>query len=267
MTNEDPSDRPDADATAGPGPCSALLVPPASPESAADAVPASGPVAEDLVEAVVKELNAICKRATFDFAMAVGRLVVDRFYDGDLTRWRVRRAKGTSFRKLARHPDLPLSPSALYRSVAIYELIVKNRIDQLSHVSTSHVRLLLPLPPDKQLQLLRAAEANRWTVARLRAEIAPGGPDDKHRVDASKPQEPLRRTIDTLRGCLDPSGRFVGSDDDVDLSPESGRSLVELLTQVRAACDLLKQRARQSLPGARTQPPPSDSSARRLGRR
>src|SRR3974377_309327 len=74
------------------------------------------------VERVVRQLNALCKTATFDFAMSVGKLIIDNFYSGDLGAWRNRGAKNFSFRRLAKHPDLPMSASALYWSTAIYEV-------------------------------------------------------------------------------------------------------------------------------------------------
>jgi len=77
---------------------------------------------DDRVDRAVQQLNTICKVATMDFALAVGKLIIDEFYDGRVDSWRLREPKDHSLRKLSRHPDLPMSPGALYRSVAMYEV-------------------------------------------------------------------------------------------------------------------------------------------------
>src|SRR5689334_13773044 len=71
----------------------------------------------DPIDRLVLELNSICKTATLDFAIAVGRSIIAGCYGGDLESWRARGEKDASFRKLARHRLLPMSPAALYRSV------------------------------------------------------------------------------------------------------------------------------------------------------
>src|SRR5258708_6990288 len=79
-------------------------------------------IADDRVDAVVLRLNAICRTATVDVAMAVGSLVIETFYSGDLTSWRTRGPKHASLRKVAKHPQLLMSSGSLYRCVAIYEM-------------------------------------------------------------------------------------------------------------------------------------------------
>jgi hypothetical protein len=112
--------------------------------------------ADTKVDRIVRQLNTICKAATFDFAMAVGKLIVDSFYAGDLDAWRSRGIKNVSFRRLAKHPDLPMSATALYRSTAIYEVCQRTGAADWKHLSTSHVRLVLPLAPGQQARLLHA---------------------------------------------------------------------------------------------------------------
>ncbi len=87
------------------------------------------PAHDGKVERLVQQLNGPCKTATFEFAFSVGRLVIDGFYAGKLSAWRSRRGKDASFRKLASHPNLPMSAAALYRSTAIYELCQRVGVD------------------------------------------------------------------------------------------------------------------------------------------
>lgn len=128
---------------------------------------------EDRVEMVVRRLNSLCKKATLGFALAVGKLIIEQFYGGKALAWRSRDPrKDVSLRKLARHPDLPMSAGALYRCVAIYELCERINIDSWHHISSSHLRLVLPLPPDQQTHLLRRCEEQKWTSRRLDEEVA-----------------------------------------------------------------------------------------------
>lgn len=202
---------------------------------------------DEVVDRVVRELNALCKKATFDFATSVGRLIVDRFYGGDLDAWRNRGPKVVSFRMLARHPDLPMSPAALYRSVAIYELSRSLPAGHCVRLSTSHLRLVLPLARADQLRLLAEADAQGWSVSRLRERVAllEVTTDKPARSRGGRKRGPrLRKTMRILQSCLQPTNSLVGADDDdLDLSPETARSLADLLERVRDALSSLQKQA------------------------
>src|SRR6185437_7260192 len=119
------------------------------------------------------KLNRLCRRSTLDFALSVGRLIVAELYVGDLEHLRSRNPrKDSSLRKLAKHPDLPMSPAGLCRSVAMFELHERLGGASWKHVSTSHMRLVLPLAPADQEHLIRMAEKNRWTTRRLADDVA-----------------------------------------------------------------------------------------------
>lgn len=202
---------------------------------------------EALVGRVVRELDILCRKATFDLAAAVGRLIIDRFYAGDLEAWRSRGPKGVSFRMLARHPDLPMSPATLYRSVAIYALSLSLPGGHCGRLSTSHLGVVLPLARSEQLHFLAEAEAQGWSVEELRERVAllesRNGPRARSR-GGRKRRTRLRKTIRMLESCLQPSNRLVGADDeDFDLSPESARSLTDLLHRLLEATASLEQRA------------------------
>lgn len=195
------------------------------------------------VEHVVRQLNTICKTATFEFAVAVGKLIVDNFYSGDLEAWRRRGIKNVSFRRLAKHPDLPMSASALYRSTAIYEVCQRVGGNQWKHLSTSHVRLVLPLAPGHQARLLQRAEANGWPVQRLRDEIGALPPSALVNRGGRKRPPRLRKALRTLQAALDESNSLLDANAPVgDLSPDSARSLVQLLHRVQCACSELEER-------------------------
>lgn len=124
-----------------------------------------------LVNQVVASIGELSRAAALDFALSVGCLIIDQLYGGDLNAWRSRGTKAMSFRKLAKHPELPMSPGALYRSVAIYELSARLGCARWQSLSASHLRLVLPLPPQEQSELLARADEERWTLSRLEREV------------------------------------------------------------------------------------------------
>jgi hypothetical protein len=208
--------------------------------------------APKLVDEVVLRLNDICKTATLDFAMSVGRLIIETIYGGDLGRWRARGAKVASFRALANHPHLPMSAASLYRSVAIYELCERLGIKEWKHVSTSHLRLVLPLSLGEQGRLLKAAEEQRWPVRRLEEEIAS---IELEQVEArarrgGRPKRTrLKSTLRRLETCVDRSDKFSGTDElTAEPSPESALEIVRLMARLKHACTVLERSVSRLLP-------------------
>jgi len=196
---------------------------------------------DEVIEAVVGRLNSLCRQAMFEVTLAVGNMVIDNLYGGDLSLWRSRDpTKIISLRKLARHPQLPMSPSALYRSIAIYELCERLEIKRWRHVSTSHLRLVLPLENEDQVRLLRMTEANMWPVRRLDQEIkallerhaSRGGPRRRSRLSQATAR--VRKSLDTLETCLDPSH-------DPEPSPDSVRDAIACLRRAVEVCATLER--------------------------
>jgi hypothetical protein len=126
----------------------------------------------DDIEIVVRQLRRMTRAASLEFALSVGALIIHHFYGGNADAWRSRGPKLTSFRRLAAHPDIPLSAGGLYRCVALYELCDRlNAPSRWEHLGASHLRLVLGLPHGVQVGLLSAANANRWTVRTLHQEV------------------------------------------------------------------------------------------------
>lgn len=135
---------------------------------------ASSEVVDLRVRETILRLRDLTRGAALAFAFEVGRVVVDSLYDGDLQIWRKREKKDHALRSLAACPDLPISVSALYRALAIYEMAKRTGVDvlQLEHLGVSHLRALLTVAPKVQRQLLEQAESQEWTVSRLEQEVA-----------------------------------------------------------------------------------------------
>ena len=216
---------------------------------------------ESSVDQIVLRLNAICKNATLDFAMSVGRLIIDDLYGGDLSVWRSRGPKDVSFRKLAQHPALPMSAGSLYRSVAIYEVCQRLSIPSWRHVSTTHVRRVLSLPAAAQDDLLKQAEIHRWPVRRLEGEIERFTMTHSV-VDANrggrKRRSPLRKMIDAIQKALGQSDDYLEIDDSVaNSSPESVREIVEIMRRVAETCTKIEERLGVTSPSSGSERPPS----------
>ena len=192
------------------------------------------------VNHTVLRLNALCKKATFDFTIAVGRIIVNDFYGGDTLALRSRGPKAFSFRKLASHPDLPMSPASLYRSVAIYSLCERLGVLQWKHVSTSHLRLVLPLPPEEQARLLECTEAQAWSVQRLRQEIV----SPTRNSDAATPRNARVKLHNTIRRLADSLDEFVGLTSTPafdEASPESVNAILVTTRRLRESCISLER--------------------------
>jgi hypothetical protein len=197
-----------------------------------------------LVDEVVVELNALGRMATMEFALSVGRLIIDRFYGGEFMAWRSRGPKNASFRALAKHPELPMSPAALYRSVAMYELCVRLKGNSWKHLSTSHMRLVLPLGPDAQQLLLQEAERRRWTVRQLELEIgkhagltAKNGSGGLQKVQPARRLKAMMRALDR---CLDASERLVGLDEGM-MTDETRQMMAALEARLKTVCSALEE--------------------------
>jgi hypothetical protein len=134
-------------------------------------VPSDAIVSDVSVDDLVQELVAMYGETGIRLAVEMGHLIIERLYEGDLIKWRSRGRKDTSFRKLERHPALPFRKSTLSRAVSIY-MLYRRRNDVLSfrHLSPSHLHEVSGLAETVQDSLLQQAEAERWSVQKVRAE-------------------------------------------------------------------------------------------------
>ena len=157
-------------------------------------------ISEHQIDLIVNQLRRVCRQATMEYALNVGRIIIHNFYDGDISAWRGRGPKLASFRRLASRPDLPMSPVLLYRCVATYELC--ERVDALSrwgNINVSHIRAVLNLPDDLQVDLLSRANAERWPVRRLEELASAARGSRQHRHSSHRP---LVRAVAALSRAL-----------------------------------------------------------------
>src|SRR5262249_42992190 len=132
----------------------------------------SHPPAEPLLDRVARQVNEICRCATFDLSLRIGAVIINELYDGSIELWEKEGSRRPMYRKLAARGDLLLSPSGLCRAVAVHALCERlGGRARWRHLSTSHLQEILPLDRPQQERLIQIAEAERWTVAQLRSEV------------------------------------------------------------------------------------------------
>jgi hypothetical protein len=133
-----------------------------------------------------------------------------------------------------------MSAAALYRCTAIYEVSLRLGVQSWKHVSTSHIRLVLPLAPALQAELLQAAEEHAWPVRHLREEIetlhVAGGRASAPRF---RSRSRLRSALRSLHGRLDDVRRLLLVSGGDGVSADALRRISELAVSVRDACTRL----------------------------
>lgn len=196
---------------------------------------------EQRVGHAIKELQGLARGAALGFALAVGRIVVETLYDGDLTAWRSRERKDHALRTLAARSDLPVSASALYRALAVYELSrrVGEHTMSSTHLGLCHLRAVLGLSPELQQRLLELAEKERWTVVRLEREILglrPGARPNGGR----RPVAPYIRSIHRIHQLTSPEA-LQGLEEWTKLDAAELELLTQKLAQARDRLERMEQ--------------------------
>ncbi len=191
-------------------------------------------------DAVAQALENVSTLHSLQAALEVGQIVFQRVFKSDERLLRARGKKNSSFRKLAAHPRLGMSPSSLWRAVAIFELSRRfPELTQYAHTGVGHISVLLGLPEPEQFRLLRATEAGRWTRRRLQKEAAA--------VRGAQQQDnplPRPRLLDKLAG-LELLARDAMPDDVAEIAPNEASEALDSLARLRTQLEDAEQRIRR----------------------
>jgi hypothetical protein len=201
------------------------------------------PQIDDLAE----KLSALGKDVSVEQAVKIGRVVVERLYGGDVSAWRGRGPKTHSLRTLSRRSDLPVSSSALYRSIALYEL--STRLGGLARwadagLGISHLRLVLGLPELDQRRLLDAALNQAWTVAELEREaVATRKRSPTQSKRGGRPRLPrFVKSVNRLRKTAEaPDELFGDLDAAANMSAADLTEIRDMLSTIRVRCSELER--------------------------
>lgn len=125
------------------------------------------------LDSVVSELRELERKNSLERTVAIGRLILRRFFGGSVAAWRERRRnKNNSVRRLAQHPLCPLSRSGLNQAIGIFVAFEALALDQtFGHIGPSHISAVLHLRPDAQLHWLERAQHEAWGVRELKDQV------------------------------------------------------------------------------------------------
>jgi len=185
------------------------------------------------VAALVLDLRKLYYVKGIELMLRVGELILERLYQGDVTKWKSRCRKDFSFRKLQQHPDLPFKASMLSRAVSMY-VLSRRRADLLAlqNVSQTHLQEVLNLDAALQDTLLSRVEEEKWSVQRLRAEVVQTLPTLTKR--AGRPRLPaFTKHLRNLKSIVD--GRLLVMDT-ASVAVLQTREAQEMLDTARRLC-------------------------------
>jgi len=179
------------------------------------------------IDGLVKRLRDIHRTSKLMLAVDVGCLVVLQLYNGDVQTLHKTGRTHDGFRKLADHPDLPMSKSTLWRYVRVYELTSRMPWIVPGKLTVAHLTLVLGVEPDEQERLLRMAEDQGWSSARLSKELRTKEPTIRPTLPVLK----VVRRAERLEADPRQFGRVR------DLGEEERRRVREAVERTRAWCE------------------------------
>lgn len=186
-------------------------------------------------------IGELVGNSSLQLALAIGSIVIEELYDGDLSQWRRRGPKQHTLRQLAADPRLGISASALYRAIAVYEVrATMGEHASWDRLTVCHVRAVLGLPEAEQHRLLELAIQNDWTT--LAIEEAAGKSRTRYKSSrGGRPRKPrFARSIEYAERALADDDAVFGDLDALHSMTQTQRDEFERrLTFVRQRCDEL----------------------------
>lgn len=181
----------------------------------------------------------VSRRHDIGRACAIGEIVIEEIYLGDLRAFRSRGVKDDSLRKLAAEPELDMSSATLWRAVGVFLLCRRTPgFRNPKHLGLGHLYVVLGLPERLQEELLLRAEVECWSRAQLEENAA------LHRSE-----RPRRRSRRTLLRHVRPLQRLLSLPlpEISDPIPEDARrEIEELLVRLDQWASKLRKRLTRS---------------------
>lgn len=217
----------------------AVVVEPAAPTSL---VPLGGETKSDeVIEELAHELHQIVRDSLLLATRMVGKRILEVVFDGDIERMRERGIKDASLRKLASHPCLDTSATHLHQAVNIYHFTEQHpTLLHHEHLTTTHFRVVMPLPDEVRIDLLRRAARHGWNTARLE-NMARGAKKRHCKGRGGRPRLPtFVKTVNALKRYARSPEEFFGGMDELNQLPLSkARKLREIIGELRTQLDVL----------------------------
>lgn len=185
---------------------------------------------------VLERLAAVRQTGSLELAVAAGEAVLDEVCANDLEGWR---ARGGSLRRLA--ASTGLSASTVYRYVAVAAMLRALGRPRFTHLGSSHLRQVLPLRRAQQLELLTRAEAELWTVARLRRAVAFEEPE---RVRGRPPAPAFLRAFAQLERWSELRDRMDGLEHLGRMAQAEQDRMLQVVVRAQMDLEMLETRLR-----------------------
>ena len=138
-----------------------------------------------LVQGTVEEINDIYRKGGLETARRIGKLVVDRFFGGDLANAHSRKREHKSYQAVVNSPGLMMAASNLWYCVATYEQYGQLPVEVRERLAEGHYRQLAHVKDEAlRIELATKVVDEDLTVNELKAAIAATkvrAPDGKRR--------------------------------------------------------------------------------------
>jgi len=196
---------------------------------------------DELIDELARELHQVVRDSLLLATRMVGRRILEVVFDGDIEKMRQRGVKDASLRKLAEHPCLDTNATHLHQAVNIYHFTEQH--PQLLHheqLTTTHFRVVMPLPDAVRLDLPRPAARDGWSTARLE-NVARGAKKRHCKGRGGRPRLPtIVKTVNALKRYARSPDQFFGGMDELNQLPLSkARKLREIIGELRTQLDVL----------------------------
>jgi hypothetical protein len=209
-------------------------------EDAPTAVPAKAAVvvaSDAAIERLADEIRTFTREAKIAYVLTIGRLVMERFYGGDLALFRSRRrTKDVSIRRLVARLEetATMSRTMLHRCLSFCELAQRApSVPTLGQIGVSHVYVALSLPEPLQEPLLVRADVEGWTIGRTKQEVEKLRPRKRRRTRpqmAATRRPRFIRDVDRLRPVVQDEGFLSDIDRCRELPVDELREVLGVVT-------------------------------------
>lgn len=202
-------------------------------------------LAQSRIRALTTELRGPVVEAGIVYHAQVGATVLAHVYGGKLDAWRARAKRDSSVSELAEELSDLLPQSFLYRSLSIYEVLLRHaaRFPAIRNLGVRALAAIARAPDQAQVGLIERALEGRWSGTQLENEVRElpkrnnGGRPRK--AVLSKALDQLVRTLAVLESApldeLDPSALRKAANEAYAFAEAFDRVLVRLEKAARAA--------------------------------
>lgn len=191
-------------------------------------IEAKSEIQEEQLRKAVDELNRIEHETGWARVRAIAAVLL-RYREPS-----EEQAPPLSLRRLAAHPDCPLSKSQLRDALAAFRIFQEEGLVRSSSFLTpSHVAVVTSLEPSDRLEVLRDAEKMRWSVRELEARVREfrRGRGERRGRPPTSPGEKAVTRYDNAVLCLEEAFELLPEEG---LSEDVHDQLLRLLDRVYA---------------------------------